>query len=84
MTTATAQNTSRVRAGRRAAERQSMDNERLTLLEERLAYIERYLDELSSELNGQVHRIDEIFRRLEALGDTTVDAGPADEKPPHY
>lgn len=61
-----------------------MSDERITQLEERLAYIERFLDELSAELNGQVHRIDEVFRRLEALGDNTVDAGPADEKPPHY
>lgn len=61
-----------------------MSEKRITQLEERLAYIERFLDELSGELNSQVHRIDEIFRRLEALGDQTVDAGPADEKPPHY
>ena len=61
-----------------------MSEKRITQLEERLAYIERFLDELSGELNSQVHRIDEIFRRLEALGDQTVDSGPADEKPPHY
>jgi len=61
-----------------------MSMERITHLEERVAYLERFLDELSAELSKQVDRVDDIYRHLEAQGGLTPDLGPHDQKPPHY
>lgn len=61
-----------------------MSEERITQLEERIAYLERFLEELSVELSKQVDRIDGVYRHLEAQGSLNPDLGPHDEKPPHY
>ena len=61
-----------------------MSEDRITRLEERLAYVERFLEDLSAEFGTHAARIDEIFKRLEALADVDGDLGPHDQKPPHY
>ncbi|MBT8092718.1 MAG: SlyX family protein [Gammaproteobacteria bacterium] len=68
-----------------------MSEERFIDLETRLAHQDDLINELNDVVTGQQTRLmqlDELCKSLLArvryLGETLPDAGPGDERPPHY
>jgi SlyX protein len=68
-----------------------MSNERIDLLEERLAWLQRHIveqDKAMMEMAGQLDRLKVELTRLKQRADEGVTAGgatnPHDERPPHY
>ena len=67
-----------------------MDDDRLTRAEERIAYQEQAISELSDVLHRQQAQIDQLTVLCTQLGERLVAASegeagdPLDEKPPHY
>ncbi|RLA38094.1 MAG: hypothetical protein DRR03_01445 [Gammaproteobacteria bacterium] len=68
----------------------AMDDDRLTRAEERIAYQEQAISELSDVLHRQQAQIDQLTVLCTQLGERLVAASegeagdPLDEKPPHY
>ena len=68
-----------------------MSEERLELIESKLAYQEQSLNELDEALAGQQARIAELealckslISRVQTIGEAVPQAGAEDERPPHY
>jgi len=67
-----------------------MSDERLVHVEEKLAYLEQVVAELSDVLHRQQGHIDRLTALNRHLGEKLVALGesgpgdPLDEKPPHY
>lgn len=67
------------------------DNDRLALIEEKLAFIERAVNELSDvvarqqkELDRATDRHQRLLDKLAAMESDWAPGAAADEKPPHY
>jgi len=68
-----------------------MSEERFIDLETRLAHQDQMLHELNEVVTSQQAMITQLealcrglISRVQSIGDAAPDAGPADEKPPHY
>ena len=68
-----------------------MSEERFIDLESRLAHQDNLINELNDVVTSQQEKImqlDELCRsllvRVRSLGEALPDAGPGDERPPHY
>jgi uncharacterized coiled-coil protein SlyX len=63
------------------------DASRLTELEIKVAYLERFISELDGVVRDQATLLDRVTAQLELLRgqlSATTSSGPADDKPPHY
>lgn len=69
-----------------------MSDVRIDRLEERLAWLERHVEEQDKVMLAQAEQIDRLRAELRLLrdraqpgtGEGTGPASPADERPPHY
>lgn len=66
--------------------RQSVD-ERIIVLETRIAYQDHLLaslDEVLRDFTSRVDRLERVVKELRAAGAGMPDTGPANQPPPHY
>lgn len=62
-----------------------MNDDRLEDIETKLAFQEKLIKDLNDVLYSQQKQIDRLTSMCEALAESGTDnAGPANEKPPHY
>lgn len=68
-----------------------MSEDRFIDLETRLAHQDQLLHELNEVVTSQqtmITQLEELCRglvsRVQSIGDASSDAGPVDERPPHY
>ena len=62
-------------------------NERVDVLETRVAYQDDTIETLNQTITAQWKRIDALTRQVAALNDRLQESsepGPANERPPHY
>jgi SlyX protein len=64
-------------------------NERIDVLETRLAYQDETIETLNQTITAQWKQVDALTRKVAALSDRLEEAGtpapgPANERPPHY
>jgi SlyX protein len=68
-----------------------MSEDRLIDIESKLAHQEQLLmelDEVITEQQGRIMQLEQLstslMERVRAIGDSTPEDGPVDERPPHY
>jgi len=65
-----------------------MNSDRLSVIEERLAWLQRHVTEQDKAMLAQAEEIDRLRKQLAEIREKlTAEPGgpaPADERPPHY